>query len=65
MKRIPIGRKLYIEVISVFLIFAATFIVYQHMREKQYKIDTLDLRLQNYKQFEGIPCLHPQMHEYC
>ena len=50
MKRIPIGRKLYIEVISVFLIFAATFIVYQHMREKQYKIDTLDLRLQNYNE---------------
>ena len=50
MKRIPIGRKLYIEVISVFLIFAATFIVYQHMREKQYKIDTLDLRLQIYNE---------------
>lgn len=43
-----VGTKLYLSVLSVFLIFAVSFIVFQQEREKQYKIDTLNLKLQDY-----------------
>ncbi len=48
MRRISVGQKLYVGVIAVFLVFATTFIVYQHAREKQYKIDALTIRLQDF-----------------
>ena len=43
-----VGRKLYISVLAVFLVFAVSFIVFQQMREKQYKISTLTMKLENY-----------------
>jgi signal transduction histidine kinase len=43
-----VGKKLYFCVLSVFLLFAVAFIVFQQAREKQYKIDTLNLKLQDY-----------------
>ena len=46
--RISVGTKLYLSVLSVFLVFAVAFIVFQQTREKQYKVDTLNLKLQNY-----------------
>ncbi len=46
-----VGRKLYISILSVFLLFAGAFIVFQQLREKQFKIDMLDLRLQNYNTY--------------
>jgi len=48
MKRISVGQQLYIGVISVFLLFAIAFIIYQQAREKHYKIEMLNLRLQDY-----------------
>lgn len=48
MKRLSVGQKLYASVIAVFLFFATTFIIYQQIREKQYKIDTLNIRLQDF-----------------
>lgn len=48
MKKLSIGNKLYISVLSIFLIFAVAFIVFQQFREKQYKVDMLDLQLQDY-----------------
>jgi signal transduction histidine kinase len=48
MKQLSIGNKLYFGVVSIFLIFAVSFIVFQQNREKQYKVDTLHLRLQDY-----------------
>lgn len=48
MKRISVGQQLYIGVIAVFLLFAIAFIVYQQAREKHYKIEMLNLELQNY-----------------
>lgn len=45
-KRVSIGNKLYLSVVSLFLIFAVSFVVFQQYREKQYKVDTLNLRLQ-------------------
>ena len=46
--RISVGTKLYFTVLSLFLLFAVSFIIFQQTREKQYKIDTLNLKLQDY-----------------
>ena len=46
--RISIGTKLYMSVLSMFLVFAVAFIVFQQAREKQFKVDTLNLKLQDY-----------------
>lgn len=42
------GTKLYLSILTVFLAFAVAFIVFQQNREKQFKIDTLNLKLQDY-----------------
>lgn len=47
-KKLSIGNKLYLSVLSLFLLFAVAFIVFQQYREKQYKVETLNLRLQDY-----------------
>ena len=46
--RMSVGNKLYFSVLAVFLLFAVAFIVFQQTREKQYKIDTLNMKLQDY-----------------
>ena len=48
MRRATVGQKLFVGVIAVFLVFASTFIVYQQAREKQFKIDALNIRLQDF-----------------
>lgn len=70
-KRLSIGMRLYFSVLSLFLIFAVAFIVFQQHREKQYKIATMDLKLQGVNQLihEGInpdgklTLSHPHMEE--
>lgn len=54
-----VGRRLYLSVMAVFFLFAAAFIVFQQRREKQFKIDTLTLRLQNYNErmHEALDCM--------
>lgn len=42
------SRKLFLSVISLFLAFAACFIAYQYQREKEYKVELLDMQLQDY-----------------
>lgn len=42
------SHKLFLSVISIFLVFAACFITYQYHREKEYKIALLDIQLQDY-----------------
>ena len=42
-----VGKKLYFSVLTVFLVFAVSFIVFQQSREKQFKINTLTLKLAN------------------
>ena len=42
------SRKLFLSVISLFIVFAACFIAYQYQREKEYKIELLDVQLQGY-----------------
>lgn len=46
--RTSVGTKLYLSVLSVFMVFAVAFIVFQQTREKQFKIDTLNIKLQDY-----------------
>ena len=53
-RKLTIGTRLYLSVLSLFLLFAVAFMVFQQYREKQYKVDTLNLRLQDYNN---------QMHE--
>lgn len=47
-KAISVGNKLYLTVLSLFLVFAVAFIVFQHSREKQYKIGLLEARLESF-----------------
>ena len=42
------SRKLFLSVISLFLVFSACFIAYQYQREKEYKVELLDMQLQDY-----------------
>ncbi|MGI6243133.1 MAG: sensor histidine kinase [Prevotella sp.] len=48
MKKISVGERLYLNVMAIFLLFAAAFIIYQHNREKRYKINLLETRLQDF-----------------
>ncbi len=50
MSRTSVGTKLYCGVMTVFMLFAISFIIFQHDREKRYKIDILDTRLQDYNE---------------
>ena len=50
MPKLSIGHRLYISVTALFLIYAVCFMVFQQNLEKQYKIDTLNLKLQTYNQ---------------
>ncbi len=42
------SRKLFLSVISLFLVFAICFIAYQYQREREYKIELLKTKLQDY-----------------
>lgn len=46
MKRLSVGQRLYMGVMAVFLLFAGVFIVFQQVRERQYKTDVFHTRLQ-------------------
>ena len=48
MKKLTVGKRLFWGTLSLFLIFAVLFIVFQQAREKQFKIDMLNLHLQDY-----------------
>lgn len=41
------SQKLFISVISLFLVFAGCFIAYQFQREKEYKVELLNTKLQD------------------
>ena len=42
---LTIGTRLYLTVLSLFVVFAVAFIVFQQNREKQFKVETLNTRL--------------------
>lgn len=43
-----VGRKTFASVMSLFVVFAVLFIVFQQSREKEFKIESLNQRLQEY-----------------
>lgn len=42
------SRKLFLSVISLFVVFAICFIAYQYQREREYKVELLNTQLQDY-----------------
>jgi uncharacterized membrane protein len=48
MRRLSLGKKLFNSVLVIFLAFAAAFIVFQQVRERQYKVAYLNQQLQDY-----------------
>lgn len=48
MRETIVGRRLFWGVMSLFVLFAALFIVFQQSREKEFKIEMLNLKLQDY-----------------
>ena len=42
------SRKLFLSVISLFLVFVICFIAYQYQREREYKVELLNTKLQDY-----------------
>ncbi len=54
------SKKLFLSVISLFLLFVGCFVAYQYQREKEYKIELLDEQLQNcndrlYQELQILP----------
>lgn len=45
---LPFSWKLFISIMSLFIVFSICFIAYQYQREKEYKIELLNSRLQDY-----------------
>lgn len=45
---LPFNQKLFLSVITLFLVFSASFLGFQYQREKVYKSGLLNLQLQNY-----------------
>ncbi|MBO4985568.1 MAG: two-component sensor histidine kinase [Bacteroides sp.] len=45
------SQKLFLTVVSLFMVFAACFIAYQYQREKVYKVELLNMRLQDGNNF--------------
>jgi len=50
-RRISLGLRMSLGVISIFLVFAVAFILFHQKREKNYKIENLNSRLQTYNQY--------------
>ena len=46
--KMTIGKRMYLSILTLFGIFAVFFIVFQQYREKEYKIETLNQRLQGF-----------------
>ena len=47
---ISFSWKLFLSVISLFIVFALCFIAYQYQREKEYKVELLNMQLQDYNE---------------
>jgi signal transduction histidine kinase len=48
MENVSVGKRLFLIVLSLFILFAALFIVFQQAREKEFKISMLNMKLQDY-----------------
>jgi len=50
MKTTKIGARLFMSIIALFIIFAAAFVIFQQSREKKYKVELLNKKLQDYNE---------------
>lgn len=50
MRLLTFSRKLFLSVITLFIAFAACFMLFQYQREKSYKTELLNTQLQNYNE---------------
>ena len=50
MRLLTFSRKLFLSVITLFIAFAACFMLLQYQREKSYKTELLNMQLQNYNE---------------
>ena len=48
MTHLTVGKRLFWSVLALFVVFAALFIAFHQIRENEYKVDMLNLRLQDY-----------------
>lgn len=48
LKNLSKGWRMYLSILSLFLFYAVVFILFQHRREKKYRISLLDTMLQEY-----------------
>lgn len=48
MNRLTVGKRLFWSVLSLFTLFAVLFIAFHQVREEEYKIGNLNLKLQDY-----------------
>ena len=55
---ISFSWRLFLSVIALFIAFALCFLAYQYQREKAYKVELLDMQLQDYNER-----LHMQLHQ--
>ena len=55
---ISFSWRLFLSVMALFIAFALCFIAYQYQREKAYKVELLDMQLQDYNER-----LHMQLHQ--
>ncbi|MCI7597531.1 MAG: ATP-binding protein [Prevotella sp.] len=56
-RRFSVGQRLYLSVMAVFLLFTAGFIVFQQMRERQYKVELFNTRLQDFNRLLYVDLL--------
>ena len=48
MRNINVGLRIYLSVITIFVAFAVAFIIFQQRREKEFKVESLNIKLQDY-----------------
>lgn len=63
------SRKLFLSVISLFVVFAICFIAYQYQREREFKVELLNTQLQDYnsrlyEQLDNHPVVEETIDEY-
>ena len=63
------SRKLFLSVILLFLVFSICFIAYQYQREREYKVELLNMQLQDYnsrlyEQLNGLSSFEDTIDNY-
>lgn len=48
MPKLPVGQRLFISILCIFVVFAASLILFQQSREREYKREAMNAKLQEY-----------------